>query len=612
MLYARVVLGLPVEGPFDYIVPSALEKRIKPGVRVWVSFRTKKMLGYIVELTHKTNIKNLKKILEIIDDYPILDKNMLLLTKELSNYYCCSWGEAIETALPEGLRRGRRLEAQDDFKSLKITGKQEAILLHDIDGKQRWEIYFKEIKQTLDNNKSVVMLFSNIDSVLNAKKNIETQLGLPLGILYRKKSKETEEWEKIRQGKVNIVIGTRSGIFSPVRNLGLIIIDEEQDPSYKQVQVPHYNPREIAFMRQDLEKTKLILGSTMPSLESFFLAKKNKIKLIQKVRNFPETKIIDMKYEYRISKQRDIILSKYLQDLIISNLSSGGKILLFLNRKGFATFASCRNCRAILKCPRCNINLVYHFKEGALNCHYCNFKMFPPQICPICNSGYIKYSGIGTEKMESELSRLFPQARVKRIVGKERLDINAADIFVATSAVIKQTDLNFDLIGVLAIDNSLNQIDFRSAEKTIALIMGLAKLTQKKLVIQTRLPNHYCFEPLMKKDINIFYDEELEQRKQLHLPPYRHIVLVKLRGKNEDKVKKASLTLFERLNKCNKVKEILLVSVNQGEPPKLRGNFRWQILISSKDVKKVTEFLRINLKKFSPSGIIVTVNVDPV
>jgi primosomal protein N' (replication factor Y) len=245
--------------------------------------------------------------------------------------------------------------------------------------------------------------------------------------------------------------------------------------------------------------------------------------------------------------------------------------------------------------------------------------MTPPSICPECNSGYIRYSGLGTEKIESELSRIFPQAKIERLDRQESASSNDADIFISTESIIKETGFNFDLIGILAIDNSLNRVDLRSSEKTFGLLVGLLRLTEKKMLIQTYLPRHYCFKALESKDINIFYDEELKQRKQLGFPPYQHIALVKLRGKKENRVKEASNTLFNRLKKYSESnskmktnRAIKVVSVNPGRPLKLRDNFYWQILIKSRFPLKLAKFLKINLKDFSHSGIIVTVDVDPL
>lgn len=609
MLYAKVVLGLPVEGPFDYIVPENFAQKIKVGVRVWVSFHNRKLLGYLVRLTHKTKIKNLKSISEVVDEFPILDKNMLLLTKELSEYYCCSWGETIDTALPEDLRRGRCIDTQGQppFRGnpcvTKAKDKPDITLVHDLDGKARWNIYLKEMREILAKNKSTLILLPDINSVLKAKETIKDEIGISPVLLYRKQPQELAEWVRIKEGKTNIVVGTRSGIFAPLNNLGLVIIDQEEDTVYKQEQMPHYNARGVAFMRINIEKVKLLLGSASPSLETFYLAKKNKIRYVflTKESNFPEIKVIDTK----------TILSKYLIDSIALNLNTQAKILLFLNRKGFATSASCRYCARVLRCPRCNINLVYHFKSDVLSCHYCNFKMTAPKICPNCNSAYIRYSGMGTEKIESELARLFPQARIRRLETLKELDLKDIDILISAKQIIKETNYNFDLIAILAIDNSLNRIDLRSAEKTFGLLIGLLKLTQKTLLIQTALPNHHCFRALENKNIDIFYAEELRQRKQLNFPPYQHLALVKLRGRNETRVKELSNDLFERLKKY-KSKTTKIISVSHGQPLKLRGNFYWQILIRADRAQKLSRFLKMHLKNFAHSGIIVTVDIDPL
>lgn len=643
MLYAQVVVGLPVNGPFDYSIPSNLYSKVKEGMRAWVQFRTKRILGYVVKLTEETHIENVKPLLDIIDDSPILDKNMLLLTKGLSDYYGCSWGEAIEAALPEGLRKGRALPKmakplifppqpyasapKRNFSQIPNNG---ILVVQDWDRFSRWDIYVKEIKAALGEHKSVIILLSDKKSAIKTKKIIEDRMGYSPQVLYRKQTQELKEWAKVKNGNFDIIMGTRSSIFAPVNNLGLIIIDEEGDTVYKQDQVPHYHAREVAFMRINIEKAKLILGSTLPSLESFYLANKGKINPsttlkidgltslaieylpLPRRRAFPEIKIMDMRHTAYNLKHRNIILSKYLEDGIGQTLETKGKILLFLNRRGFATFASCRHCGAVLKCPRCNINLVYYFKDKILNCHYCNFKMQAPQICPSCNSGYIRYGGIGTEKIESELARVFPQARINSPDDLRDIDIQNTDIFISTKSIIKETDYDFDLIGILSIDNSLSRIDFRSTEKTFGLLIGLLGLTSKKIIIQTSLPKHYCFRAIENKDINIFYAEELKERRQLGFPPFKHLAIIKLRGKNEDKVKKISADLFSKLKRINKDRNINIVGVNPGQPAKLRGNFYWQVLLKTNSPQKAAKFLKLHLKNFSHSGIIVTIDMDPL
>ena len=489
-----------------------------------------------------------------------------------------------------------------------------ALLIHDLDGHKRWEFYLEQIREVLAQKKGAIILLPDIDSIPRVEDKLKGLEGVSISILYRKAPDELGEWLRARSGEANVVIGTRSAVFTPLKDLGLIIIDEEESPVYKQDQVPHYHAREIALMRMELEKIKLILGSSSPSLESYFLVKKERIKyqLIPRSRDFPEIRLIDMKSERRFSKDKKIIFSKYLMDSVFTSINAKEKVLLFLNRKGFATFSHCHNCGKVMKCPRCNVHLVYHFKEGKLSCHYCNFKMELPKICPECNAGYIKFSGAGTEKIESELSRLFPQAKIKDVESHQHLDINEADIFVATSAVFKQEDLRFDLTGVLGIDNSLNRVDFRSTEKVFAVLSGLLGLTDKRFIIQTGAPAYSCFQALQKKDPGSFYDEELKQRRQLKFPPFKHFILVKVRSGKEEKARDCANSLFEKLRNSSKNKGVKVISVTPGEHAKLRGNYYWQILLATDDPVKANKFLKISLKDFKHSGIIITVDVDPV
>ncbi|MCM8780900.1 MAG: primosomal protein N' [Candidatus Omnitrophica bacterium] len=618
MLYAKVVVGLPIDGPFDYIVPADLQEKIKVGSRVKIDFHNQKRLGYVVGLSSKTKIRKLKSIISVIDDVPILDRNILLLTKELASYYCCSWGEAIETALPEQLRRPKpisfKLWSYEREVHSRETDKTEFILLHDLDGLRRWDIYAQHIKTTLEDNRSVIVLLPDTYSVLRAQELIKMRLDSPIAILYRQRRKELEEWIRVRCGDVSIAIGTRSAIFAPFRDVGLIIIDEEQSQSYKQDQLPHYNARDVAWMRANIDRTKVIFGSACPSLETFYLAKQSKIKyiLIPRKLSYPQVRIIDMKSLIGFKRQNSVVISKYLEGSIAQTLNSKGRILLFINRRGFATFVFCQHCKTPLKCPRCSVNLIYHFKQRILNCHYCGFKIQPPQICPQCNSGYIKYSGAGTEKTESELSRLFPQSCIARFEQNGSIDIKSIDIIIATQSIIRHPVYNFDLIGVISIDNSLNRIDFRAAEKTFDLLMGLLRLSDKKIVIQTTMPQHYCLQALATQDINKFYDEELNQRAQLDFPPYRHFCLVKLRGKNEIRVRQTSQKIFNKFKRYNRDKTVEIISCNPMQPYRLRGNFYWQILIKTASPLRATKFLKKHLKKFSYSDIIITVDMDPL
>ncbi len=628
MLYAKVVLGLPIDLAFDYSLPPNLQRDIKIGARVLVNFRNKKSVGYVVGLVKSSSVKNIKPVLNLIDKKPILNKAMLALAKEISDYYASSFGEAIETMLPEEIRRGKMVRGESPQKAGHPPIRPEwaapqggrlanfhakvryggvpnlmgtvPVLLHDFEPKERWEIYLDEVKKARDVGKSAIILFSDIPAALKVRVMFEKALNKEVHISYRKQPKELESWESIRFENQSVVLGTRSAVFAPVNNLGLIILDHEEDSVYKQEQTPHYHAREAAFMRAVNEGAKLILESVSPSLKSFYLSQRKEIsyQVISRKKNPPEVKIIDTKRMPYAERNSKVIFFRALSDAILLVLNSKGKTLVFLNRKGFATYAACHNCGVALKCPACNISLVYHFDQDILRCHHCSFKMAPPKICPSCNAGYIKYSGTGTDKIESELARIFPQARI------------GTDIVVSTSLILKEEESNFDLICVLNIDNSLNRVDYMAAEKVFYLLSGLTTLTDKKIIISTNFPEHHCFKSLLTGDPNIFYLQELKFRKQLNFPPYKHISLVKLRGKDLGKVQKAAEDLFGRLKEGDKTVKAL--SLNPGQPEKLRGNFYWQILFSAASAEKLSKFLKIHLKESRYSGIIVTVDIDPI
>jgi len=613
--YAKIVLNLAVAGPFDYLIPPAFKAKVKPGVRVRVNFSNRNAIGYVVGLSSKSRIKKIKPLIEVIDREPVLHKGMLRLSRQISDYFGCSWGEAIESTLPQALRQGRRVEAAKCSQDASIkTEKSEVTLLWEPDNRKRWRIYLDNVKAISRSGRSVIVLLTDLNAALDAKGLIESELRVPVGISWRGQPDELNQWSKIRNREFSVVLGTRSAVFSPLSNLGLIIIDQEQDSVYKQEQTPHYHAREAAFFRAGYDGASLLLGSSAPSLESIYLAFKGKIGYIRPQESVasPEIKLIDEQRRPHSKNSQKVAVSKFLSDSIGSTLDAGGRTLIFLNRRGFSNQAACLSCGEIIRCPRCNVNLTYYFGQNLLRCNYCNHKIAAPKICPVCNSGYIKYSGTGIERIENEACLGFPHARIKRIDAGTPNDVADADIYVATSSVIRQHSINFDLIGVVAIDSSLNRSDFRSGEKAYALLMGLSRLTDKRMIIQTKLTSHHLFTSLMEREPESFYRQELKQRKQLGFPPYRHLILIKLRSKAEKKVAEDAEYLFNNLKdaKLNLGTEVL--SCNPGQPAKLRGKFYWQVLLTCTGVRKTVKFLKLELQKFRHSSIIVTIDVDPL
>ena len=613
MLYAKVVLGLPIEGPFDYIIPQELRAKISPGSRVSIPFGNSKKIGYVVALNNKSTVANLKSITSVLDNQPILDSKMLLLTHKLAEYYCSSWGMMIEAAIPANLRKPKPVEFNPLEEKSKISHKGIITLYNFEDDKKKWEIYLAKIKECLGRGQQTLLVLADIPEVFIAEKIILQRLGIEPVVLIRNEAQELKKWLQVKTQGTNICLGTRSSIFAPLNNLGLIIVDEEQAYSYKQDQAPHYHLRQASLMRAKIEEADLILGSSAPSLEAINLVKNNlaTYNIIHSERVYPEIKIIDMKGLPLLSQKRQVILAHFLQDAITKALGDKLKILIFLNRIGFATMSSCSSCGQVLKCPRCNISLVYHFKEGILACRYCNYKIQAPKICPSCNAGYIRFSGAGTEKIESEITRLFPQARITQNSAEGDVNLENADIFIASQAILNRKDLNFDLSVVLGIDNSLNHIDFRASEKAYGILKELSNITKKRLIIQTGIPNHLIFKAIAGNNPDLFYHQELKERRQLHFPPLRHHALVKIRSAKEERAEKIGQDIFEKL-KSSADKNIEVVSLFKPHPEKLRGNFLRQILVSAKSAEKISKFLKINLKKIRHSGIILTVDVDPI
>jgi primosomal protein N' (replication factor Y) len=612
MPYAKVVVGLPVEGPFDYALPAGLEKMVKKGSRVRVSFGARRIIGYVIGLARQSKVKNTKPILELIDAQPLLSEEMLSLARELADYYCCSWGEAIEAAIPQPLRKGKELSYLNIGRETPTEAKSEVMLLHDLGPKQRWENYFAAVKEAMSAGKGAVMLFSDINTLLKAKEKISTAFtDIPLATLYRGESAELREWSRIREGKIRLVLGTRSAVFAPLNNLGLVIIDDEDNPVYKQEQSPHYHARQVALMRARLSGAKVVLASAHPSLESLSLARGGKIgyQLLGRRRSFPAVKTT--RPAFRQKGKTPDILSRFSTDLIARSLAEKKKILIFANRKGFATAAYCHNCGVTLKCPRCNINLVYHFQENLLLCHYCSYRIAPPQICANCNAGYIRYSGAGVEKIESEVARIFPQARVRLYQASNEDNFADTDILVATQQITKAESLEFGLVVILATDNSLNLAGLRAAEYAFGLFWDLCGLTEDTVVIETRLARQPLMQALVKADPDIFYKQELKERKALRFSPYKHLALVRLRGANEAKAKSAGEELFQELS-AQRPKNIEVLSINPAQPLKKRGKFCWQVLLRAAQVSALSHFLKNRLKKFSRSGIIVSVDIDPI
>ena len=666
--YAQVVLGLPIDKPFTYSIPKTFRKTIKVGHRVEVPFGRRFEIGYIVSFLSKTGLKKVKPLKNVLDEQPLLDKQMLQLTRKIADYYCASWGEVIEAAHPANVRKRKRplpkenllpftsqLQSTQSSEKILLSSQQkttltsiiksirrksaDVFLLHGITASGKTEVYLQAIREVLAQGRSSIVLVPEISLTPQTVERFSSRFGGRIALMHSRllDSERARQWQRIKSGQAQIVIGARSAVFAPVKDLGLIVIDEEHETTYKQQDMsPRYHAREVACLRAKLAGAAVILGSATPSLESFYNAKKGAIKLLtlpERVtkRDLPQVSIIDMRREIAMRKRRANIFSRALEIALSQILERREQAILFLNRRGFSTFINCPKCGYVAKCKRCNVSLTYHYRTKMLTCHYCNFSVEPPQICPQCNSSYLRYFGLGTEKVESELHRLFPQARTARMDtdattkrGSHSRILTAfkedkIDILIGTQMVAKGLDFpRVSLVGVISADTALNLPDFRSGERTFNLLTQVAGRAGRgeaegKVVIQTYVPEHYAIDASINHDYRQFYRREIKSRKALSLPPFAHLVSLTLRSRYEKKAQEAACDLCARLKKRGSSKDIEVLGPAPAAISRIRGKFRWNVLLKGKTVPELIKLIKQVLKDFKRyKGIPLIVDVDPI
>ena len=441
-----------------------------------------------------------------------------------------------------------------------------------------------------------------------------------IAILHSKLSigERFDEWEKIKCGKAKIIIGARSAIFAPAKDLGIIIIDEEHDMSYKSEMNPRYNAKDIAKYICKERSIPLVLGSATPDINSFYKTENKKSKLLRLEHragnaNLPQVQIVDLREELAMGNRS--MISYLLQKEIEENLKNKRQTILFLNRRGYSTFVMCRNCGYTVKCKNCNITMTYHLAENKLKCHYCGYEMKNITTCPECSSKKVKYFGMGTQKLEQEVQKMFPG------VSTIRMDIDTVtkknshekiltkfkdeniDVLVGTQMIVKGHHFpNVTLVGVIAADSSLNVDDYRAAERTFQTITQVAGRAGRenlpgKVVIQTYNPDHYSIILAKEQNYNEFYKSEMLLRKQLKYPPFCDIILIGISGKNENTVEKVAKFFYSKLKSDN----LTNFSIYKPVPApinKIKNQYRWRIIIKGKLSNNIIDVLNRITEEF--------------
>jgi primosomal protein N' (replication factor Y) len=518
-------------------------------------------------------------------------------------------------------------------------------LLHGVTGSGKTEIYLQALAHLLEQGKGAIVLVPEIaltpQTVERFKARFSSgKLQTLVAVLHSHLSagERHDEWHKIRQGRARIVIGARSAIFAPVEPLGLIIVDEEHETSYKQEEAPRYHARDVAIMRGQMENAVVVLGSATPSMESFYNCKRGKFTLLELPervddQKMPRVRVVDMRQAMRDGKGPPLF-SPQLKEAITRRLEGGEQTILFLNRRGYSTSLLCPKCGYVANCPNCSVSLTYHRIDQRLACHICGHNEKVPLVCPEpkCENPAIRFAGTGTQKVEEVLAKLFPKARIKRMDAdtmKRKDDYRHVlgdfragkiDILVGTQMIAKGLHFpNVTLVGIIYADSALHQPDFRAGERTFQLLTQVAGRAGRgdvegEVFVQAFTPFHPAIQYARRHDFVGFYEQEIEFREQLKYPPASRVALLTLKGRNEEKVKFSADHLKRELEKKLKALKDLVIA-GPAPAPLLRAEnfYRYQIMLRTRAMSALSRELAIIVQTLTlPDDVTLAVDIDPV
>lgn len=661
---AEVVFNLPLERSFHYLIPPEFVGAVRPGLRVMAPFGPRERVGWVVDVLAESPIRELKTIRRVLDSRPVIADDRWPLASWLSRYYSCSVGEALSVMVPSGLRVPRSIQPMADSTggheesksgppSPSLTGHQRralntilaalesaryhTILLQGVTASGKTELYLQAIAWIIQHDRSAICLVPEIALTPQTIERFRGRFGERVVIWHSRlpARERSSAWDRMARGEVRIVVGTRSAIFAPVPQLGLLILDEEQEEAYKQEETPRYHARNVAVARARLVGATVLLGSATPSVESYYAATRGRSRLVrlpERVTRYalPTVELIDMRESLR-HRHRAGALSDRLQRAIAEVVDSHGQAMLLLNRRGFARVAQCKVCGVVERCVRCAVPLVYHAGAGELICHYCNFHRTLEETCRQCRKGSLRLQGAGTERIESELHRLFPTSAIARMDRDttrareshqqiyEAVKAESVSLLVGTQMIAKGLDFpEVTLVGIVSADTALNLPDFRAGERTFDLLTQMAGRAGRgerpgRVLIQTFCPTHYAIQAAQHHDYQRFYDTEIQMRRRLMLPPFVHLIELLMLGGSQARVEQSARVLAMRLRRAMRGKRIALVGPAPHRVPRLRRTYRMCLLLKGRKVEPMVAILRSVLepgRKFQ--GLPVLVNVDPL
>lgn len=663
MIFLDIVLNVPVNQAFTYsYIPLENQKPEnipQIGKRAEVRFGNKKMTGFITKIYDSfpshcaVPLEKIKQVSKIVDSEPLITQELLETAIWVSKYYLCTIGEAVNSILPSARREsseqsfsfdseisaGIRQNLSEEQKKavndiLAHAEKNESSFhyLYGSTGSGKTEVFLQTAEQILKKNKGVIYLVPEISLTQQVVDSVVNRFGPQVAVLHSSltQSQKLTQWKKILHREARIVIGARSAIFAPVPDLGMIIIDEEHDSSYKSGNTPRYHARQTAMYRASKLKIPLIMGSATPSVEAWHLMNCGKLlkhTLSKRLAGGEKPSIKCINLNQSVMQG---CISEELKNEIETTLKEKKQAILFLNRRGFTHFFRCSTCGFEMKCKNCSVSMTFHKSENRLRCHYCGWHILPPSSCPKCGSLDIGYSGFGTEFIEAETAQKFPNARIVRVdtdsvskKGELQNKIDAFkkgefDIMLGTQMVAKGLNFpNLKTVGIILADTALHLPDFRATERTFSLITQVAGRAGRffpdgKVFVQTYNPENQAISFACSANTEGFYDFEINQRKLLSFPPFSRLIRLVFRSSNQIKAQKTSedaANLIENL----KIPGVEILGPSECPLSKISQNYRFQLILRGEKIVPLQNAVRKLLFDYRhPQEVYIECDVDPV
>ncbi|TAL30948.1 MAG: primosomal protein N' [Spirochaetes bacterium] len=648
MKYADVYVGYPVEGSFTYRVPEGMDAF--PGMRARVNFKNRTVTAFVHRVHGETPAFKTKDIQSLIDPAPIFDERFTALCAFVADNYFSSMGEAMAMALPSGQRPSARHEEDAGVSAgaLVLTEEQQAAcdaifaardtgerahLVFGVTGSGKTELYMALARRVMDEGKSVIYLVPEISLSSQVFTRLRGMFGNEL-IVYHSMltaNQRLHNWLKFMRGEARIAVGTRSAVFLQAPDLGLLIIDEEHDGSYKEHSSPRYNARRVAFRRARDEGALLVMGSATPSVESLYAAERGMMRLHMLRKRYGGATLPNIEIARLESLSPSKMLSTPLLLGTTKALDEGGQAIFFLNRRGFAPFLICAGCGAVQECPHCSISLNFH-RDETLRCHYCGHSRRVPEVCPSCGDAKLEKVGTGTQRLEHAVEKAFAGRRIFRLDQDSArrkgtagdlvagMQSGAIDILLGTQMVAKGFDFHgVTLVGVILADVGLNIPDFRASERIFSLLLQVAGRCGRgsspgRVIIQTLNGDAEIFEFLVRHDYAGFYRRELELRKACSYPPFSRLARLLARGPSEERVARTIQEIAGALRPVVSAEGSGTVMLGPVEAPlaKIGGNFRHHIILKSRDNEALRRAITTARACVIPHNVYLEIDVDPV